>query len=194
MIAVDTEYIPETAVDGLVSSGRPDVKITYCEIMQIGAAKLDEHGNEIETLNLTIKPSFISHIPEWLSIMTGMTEEKREKGVTLEEGVKRLNDFIGDDKSVWTFSGDWYVLSNSAKKHNIVLPFSEFQLVKPKLLEWGVTEKDFKDKGFKELCSGDLHKVLGIELPDSGETDTHNATHDARSLVYSIFYLTSRYR
>jgi DNA polymerase III epsilon subunit-like protein len=191
MIAIDTEYISEKAVDGPVPGNRPDVTTTYCEIMQIGAAKLDGRGNEVSTLSLTIRPSFISHIPEWLSKMTGMTEGKRQKGITLQEGIRQLNDFIGGEKFVWTFSGDWHVFSNSAKKHDFVLPFSEFQLVEPQLAGWGVTEKNFKEKGFEEICSGDLHKVLGLQLSDVGTT-THDATYDARSLVHSVFYLLNR--
>lgn len=129
MIAVDIEYIAETAVDGSVPGERPDVKTTYCEIIQIGAVKLDKDGKEVGTLNLTIKPSFISRIPEWLSKMTGMSETKREAGVTFEEALVKLNQFIGEEKSVWTFSGDWNVFTNSAKKHDLALPFAEFQLV-----------------------------------------------------------------
>ena len=47
--------------------------------MQMGACRLDEAGNEIDVLNLTVKAHRIHTSPPWLSKMTGMTEERRER-------------------------------------------------------------------------------------------------------------------
>jgi len=82
MIGIDHEYIAENAVQGDTPGDRPNVQRVYCEIMQMGACKLDKEGREVGVLNLTVRAHRIHTIPRWLSKMTGMTAEKRVKGVS----------------------------------------------------------------------------------------------------------------
>lgn len=190
MIGIDHEYIPENASSGDTPGSRPDVQSVYCEIMQMGACKLDRSGNEIGVLNLTVRAHRIHSIPPWLSRMTGMTVEKRASGVTFPEALEQLVSFIGDDKNVWTFNGDWFVLEGNARAHGINMPFAQpFYRLKPLLSTKGITLEDFNAQGFDEVCSGGLHKVLGIELPEIEGVGTHDATHDARSLIHSVHHL-----
>ncbi|XKT74233.1 MAG: exonuclease domain-containing protein [Patescibacteria group bacterium UBA2163] len=193
MIAIDTEYIPETASEDVIPSQRPDVTKVYCEIIQIGAVRLNEEGKETEALNITVSPSFIFSLPKWLKDMTGMTDEKRQQGISFKDAIQKLNDFIGEDKNIWTFNGDWFVFIKNAEKHNVELPFSKFKRVLPKLQEWGVTLEGFQNIGSKEVCSGDLYKVLGIKLPNIEGVGTHDATHDARSLAHSVYFLEKKH-
>jgi hypothetical protein len=190
--AVDHEYIPENAATGDTPGQRPDVQSVYCEIMQMGACRLDAGGTEIAVLNLTVKAHRIHAIPPWLSKMTGMTEERREReGVHFRDALLELDDFISILENPWTFSGDWYVLKGNAEAHGIALPFLEpFRRAKPCLADWGVTLADYQRLGFNEMNSGNLHKVLGIELPLITGVGPHDAVHDARSLAHSIHLLT----
>jgi len=193
MIAIDHEYIPEDAQGDLIPSRRPDVKKIYCEIIQMGACKLDNDGNELGILSLTILPNKIGRIPEWLSKMTGMTDEKRGNGIPFQEAIKRLVDFIGDDKDIWTFSGDWWVLNSNCKANNIKFPFpNQFKKAKEELSKYDITLNDYKIAGFDEICSGGLYKVLEIELPEIDGVGAHDAAHDARSLAHSLFKLQSK--
>ncbi len=190
MIAVDHEYIPENASMGDVPSGRPDVQTTYCEIVQIGACKLDASGREVATLNIIVQPYRIKTIPPWLSRLTGMTAEKRATGLSFPEAFKKLLEFIGDDNEIWIFSGDWWVLEGNARAHGLHFPFTKpFNRLKPLLAEKGVTLEQFNKAGFNEICSGGLYKVLGITLPHIEGVGAHDATHDARSLAYSVKHL-----
>lgn len=186
-IGIDHEYIPENAAQGDTPGERPDVQTIYCEVMQMGACKLDGKGKEIAVLNQTVSAHRIHTIPPWLSTMTGMTAEKREQeGVPFLDALKMLVDFVGDEHP-WTFSGDYFVLQGNAEKHGITLPFNRpFKRVKPRLAGWGVTLADYQRLGFTEMNSGNLHKVLGIELPSIEGVGAHDAAHDARSLSYSI--------
>jgi len=190
MIGIDHEYISENAAQGDTPGERPDVQRVYCEIMQMGACKLAKGGRELGVLNLTVRAHRIHTIPQWLSRMTGMTEEKRAQGVSFPEALKRLVTFIGNDENIWTFSGDWWVLEGNAKAHGLILPFTRpFKRLKPLLSEHGITAEDFKRVGFDEVCSGGLYQVLGIQLPEIESVGAHDATHDARSLAHSIHHL-----
>ncbi len=193
MIGIDHEYIAENAVQGDKPGERPDVQNVYCEIMQIGACKLNAEGKEIGVLNLVVKAHKIHTIPLWLSHMTGMTEERRAQGVSFPEALEELIKFVGDDDQIWTFNGDWWVLEGNTRAHNIVLPFSKpFNRLKPLLPEHGINVDDFKPFGFNEVCSGGLYKVLGIELPEIEGVGAHDAAHDARSLAHAVYRLDLR--
>ena len=191
-VGVDHKYIPENAAKGDTPGPRPDVRTTYCEVMQMGACRLDADGNEVGVLNLTIKAHRIRTIPSWLQKMTGMTEERREReGVDFTEAIIRLSGFVGICETPWTFNGDWFVLKGNAEAHGIALPFPQpFQRVKPRLVDWGVTLEDYQRHGFTEVNSGNLHAVLGIKLLAIEGVGAHDALHDARSLTHSVHYLT----
>jgi len=191
LVGIDHEYIPENAAQGDVPGQRPDVRTVYCEVMQMGACKLDESGMELAVLNQTVSANRIHTIPPWLSKMTGMTPEKRAReGIPFPEAFDMLVDFIGGH-TPWTFMGDEHVLRGNVEAHGLVWPFVEsFQLVKPRLMDWGVTLEDYQCHGFSEMNSGNLHKVLGIELPSIEGVGAHDATHDARSLIHSVYHLT----
>ena len=191
LIGIDHEYIPENASQGDVPGERPDVHSIYCEVMQMGACKLDEAGSEVAVLNQTVSAYKIHIIPPWLSNMTGMTAERREReGISFPDALTMLGDFVGDSNP-WTFSGDWFVLQGNADAHGIKLPFLQpFQRVKPRLSGWGVTLEDYQRQGFAEMNSGNLYKVLGIKLPSIEGVGSHDAAHDARSLIHSVYHLT----
>ncbi len=190
IIGIDHEYIPENATQGDTPGGRPDVHEVYCEVMQMGACKLDGGGNEIAVLSQTVSAHKIHIIPPWLSRMTGMTAEKRERdGIPFPDALSMLAKFVGDSRP-WTFNGDWFVLQRNAEVHGIRLPFPQpFYRVKHRLEEWGVTLDDYKRFGFLEMSSGNLYKVLGIELPEIEGVGAHDAAHDARSLAHSVYQL-----
>lgn len=190
MLGIDHEYIPEDALQGDVPGSRPDVRTVYCEVMQMGACKLDANGLERAVLNLTVRAHRLHTIPVWLTRMTGMTEERRSRGVSFPEALQRLVAFVGEATNVWTFNGDWWVLEGNAKAHGIELPFATpFKRLKPLLPGLGIHLADFQRAGFGEVCSGGLHRVLGIELPHTEGVGAHDATHDARSLAYAVHQL-----
>ncbi len=193
IIGIDHEYIPENAAQGDTPGERPDVQAIYCEVMQMGACKLDEFGRELGVLNQIVSAHSIHVIPPWLSKMTGMTEERREhEGIPFPDALAMMVDFIGDNNP-WAFSGDWFVLQGNAHAHGIKLPFLRpFQRVKPRLAGWGVTLQDYQCLGFTEMNSGNLYRVLGLELPSIEGVGAHDAAHDARSLAYSVYHVTNR--
>lgn len=190
MIGIDFEYIKENAPTGDDPGERPDIKNTYCELVQIGACKLDSNGNEVATLNVLVQPHKIITLPKWFVKMTGIDEETRSKGIPFREALNKLVDFIGDESEVWTFNGDWFVLEANLKVHATPNPFAKpFHRLKPLLVEYNIDIENFKRVGLGEVQSGGLYKVLNITLPVIEGVGEHNAEHDARSLIHSIQHL-----
>jgi Exonuclease len=189
LVALDFEYIPSDAATGDIPGPRPNVQEVYCEIMQIGACKLDNEGNEIGLLNLTVQAHNIQIIPPWLEKMTGMTAEKRSNGLDFANALQELLEFIGKDAVPYIFSGDYWVLEGNVKAHGMQMPFEKpFTRVKPLLPSWGITLEDYKRKGFDEVNSGNMAIVLGLSLPHIEGVGAHDAAHDARSLAYSVHH------
>lgn len=188
---IDNEYIAANAPQGHEPPlERPDVRKDYCEVMQMAACKLDDNGNEVAIMDQVVSAHKIHFIPPWLSKMTGMTEKKRaEEGIPFPKALAMLHDLVGDDERPWTFYGDYDVLKGNANEHGIELPFKHsFMRVKPRLERWGVTLADYQRLGLSEMNSGDLHKVLGIEIPETEGVGTHDAKHDVRSLAHSLYH------
>lgn len=189
LVALDFEYIPSDAETGDIPGPRPDVQEVYCEIMQIGACKLDSEGNEIGLLNLTVRAHTIEIIPPWLEKMTGMTAEKRNSGFDFIDALEQLVEFVGKDVVPYIFSGDFWVLEGNVKAQGIEMPFEKpFIRVKPLLENWGITLADYNKQGFEEVNSGNMATVLGLSLPHIEGVGAHDAAHDARSLAYSVHH------
>ena len=189
IVALDFEYIANDAQMGDIPGVRPDVQNVYCEIMQIGACKLDSEGKEIGLLNLTVRAHIIEIIPPWLVKMTGMTAEKRSSGFDFGDALQQLVEFVGKDVVPYIFNGDYWVLESNIKAHRMKMPFEkQFIRVKPLLPSWGVTLDDYKSQGFEEVNSGNMATVLGLSFPHIEGVGAHDAAHDARSLAYSVHH------
>lgn len=194
LVGVDHEYIAENATPGEVPGPRPDPRLVYCEVMQVGACRLDVRGRETGILNRTVKAHLIHVIPPWLSRMTGMTAERREdEGVPFPQALDELVEFARGVEVPWTFNLDYAVIEANVQAHGLVMPFKhEFFRVKPQLAEWGIALADYERAGFSEMNSGNLYRVLGINLPDIVGVGAHDATHDARSLTHSVHHFLYR--
>lgn len=67
------------------------------EIIEIGAIKVDKYMKVIGRLKAYIKPSIIPVLNPEITEITNITEEDLKRGVSFEEGIKKLKDFAGDD-------------------------------------------------------------------------------------------------
>lgn len=184
MIVFDLEYMPETSPLGDKAPGRPDLTNIYCEIFQIGAVKLDKNGDEIDSLNVILKPEKFPKLPVWLSEMTRVSDAQRERGISIREGLERLREFIGKEEDVWVFYGDSIVIPNAMKELGFWIEFPEMKRAKDYMDEWGLSKAKFEERGL-EYCSGNMSKVLGVE--EDNEGGEHDALYDARSMAKAIF-------
>jgi len=69
-------------------------------IIEFGAVKFDLNGNS-ETLQILINPG--TKIPEFITYLTGITDEELKDGVTFEEAKEKISKFIGDSVIIGHF-------------------------------------------------------------------------------------------
>lgn len=93
------------------------------EIIQMGAIKLNEDFEEIETLNILIKPSVYTPLNPHVSQLTNITDADLEtRGLKdFETGLKVFLEFCGDDRPVLCIWGknDISTLYKNTEYHNI---------------------------------------------------------------------------
>lgn len=86
------------------STYHPHYKRFLNQILQIGAVKLDEKFNIIDTLDIIVKSSISKKISKRFSSLTGITKEMMLSGLPLEEAVTKYNNWIGEDTLTMTWS------------------------------------------------------------------------------------------
>ena len=67
------------------------------EIIQIGAAKVDENFKVLDTFSVTMKPKIFRKLHHHVAKVTGLTKEILDAGCSTKEGVKRFLDWCGED-------------------------------------------------------------------------------------------------
>lgn len=67
------------------------------EIIEIGAVKLDEAGQEIDSFTQYVKPQF-GRITEYYTNLTGITNEKVKNAPHFLEVMKKFYDWVGEEE------------------------------------------------------------------------------------------------
>ncbi len=115
------------------------------QILQIGAVKLDENFNQLDTLSITVKSDVSNRVTSRFTKLTGITSEDMKAGIPFAEAVAQYNAFVenADVTMTWSNSDLYTILEN------------EELLLKNKLR--------FKMKGYL-----DLQKLVQSELLQRG--------------------------
>lgn len=87
-------------------AGRSHVPGLPGEIIQIGAAKLDEACNVTDTLDIMIKPQVYTKMNKEVKELTLITDEDIAKGITLAEAAEKLRLWCGDDYAFVSWGPD----------------------------------------------------------------------------------------
>ena len=78
------------------ASGRPTSTETR-QIVQIAAIKVDEFGNELDTLNILVKPTFNRYLPEFFTELTNIAQSQLDlQAISLSAGIQIFIDFVSD--------------------------------------------------------------------------------------------------
>lgn len=86
------------------------------QIIQIGAIKLDENLNIIDTFDVIIKSSVSKKLTKRFIELTGITPEVMSGGISLTDAVLRYNRFVGKDYTMLTWStSDLYTILENSK-------------------------------------------------------------------------------
>lgn len=160
-------------------SGRPGDH-DQRQIVQIAAIKYDEQtGEELDALDIFVKPTYIAQLPQFFIELTGITQRKVDTAaISLPDALTQLVKFC-DGYEIYTFDKDWNVLRQNYGYLGMDFDFENrpFTRVKTCLGEWGVDGDAYS--------SGTLHHAAGIEMDDA---TVHNALHDVRSMAVAMHY------
>lgn len=146
------------------------------QILQIGAVKLDQNFNTVNTFSATIRSSISNRVTGRFAKLTGITNEVMRAGIPFEDAVKAYNDFVGDAEYTMTWSNsDLYtILANQ----DYLLKDLEFKIKGyvdlQKLVQGHLYTKGYEDKNQISLeAAAEFLKV------DTGEFQLHTALDDA---------------
>ena len=76
------------------------------EVIQIGAVKLDKHLMPCGSYQAIIKPKFFKKIHRHVAELTGISQEKMDMGISLEEAAERFKSWCGKDFAFLTWGPD----------------------------------------------------------------------------------------
>lgn len=86
------------------SGFHPKYKRFINQILQIGAVKLDENLQFIDSFEVCICSSFTKRVSGRFSRLTGITTQKMREGVSLDHAVNMYNNWAGNDTVTMTWS------------------------------------------------------------------------------------------
>lgn len=77
-----------------------------CEIIEIGAAKLNSVGTVTETFNIYVKPQKYPVLTKFCKKLTGITQEQINSGYPISEAIKMFREWIGKDFILLSWGSD----------------------------------------------------------------------------------------
>ncbi len=148
------------------------------QILQIGAVKLDENFETIDTFSRTICSAVSKKVTGRFAELTGITKEIMLAGVPFDDAVKEYNEFAknADVTMTWSNSDLYTILDNEENllKDGLRFKFNNYldlqKLVQSKLRENGYESKN-------QISLEGAAELLGIE---TDEFSMHNALDDCR--------------
>ena len=76
------------------------------EVIQIGAVKLDKNMNPCGSYQVIVKPKYFKKIHRHVSVLTGITQEQMDLGVSLPEAAEKFRKWCGKDFVFLTWGPD----------------------------------------------------------------------------------------
>lgn len=76
------------------------------EVIQIGAVKLDRNMNPCGSYQIIVKPKYFKKIHRHVSVLTGITQDQMDLGVSLPEAAERFKKWCGKDFVFLTWGPD----------------------------------------------------------------------------------------
>ncbi len=146
------------------------------QILQIGAVKLDEEFNIVDIFDVTIKSQISNRVSKRFTELTGITKEMMLGGISLQEAVKKYNNWLGNDTITITWSNsDLYTIAENEK---FLLENTKFKIEKYLDLqifiqgELRLLGHDIKS----QISLSSAAELLGITTDNY---DLHNAKDDS---------------
>lgn len=147
------------------------------QILQIGAVKLDEEFNLLDTFEATIRSSVSNRVSSRFTNLTGITKEKMLSGLPLEAAVEKYNAFAADCEVAMTWSNtDIYTIIDNQKtllKGKAKFKFNKY-LDLQKLVQGEMQRRGHDTKN--QIALNAAANLFGI---DTSEFELHTALDDS---------------
>lgn len=153
------------------------------QILQIGAVKLDENFEVIDTFETVVKSAISKKVTGRFARLTGITSELMRNGMPFSEAVECYNEWVGDDAVTMTWSNsDLYTILENEQN---LLEGQKFKIEKyldlQKFIQREMHLKGYEDKNQVSLAMA--AEFLGVETED---IDFHTAKDDSLVAAYLL--------
>ena len=157
------------------------------ETIEIACAIVNKNGEIIDELDIFIKPIDNSELTVFCTELTGITQEQVNNGVSLNEGIHKLNEFLNQHNvDAWCSWGyfDKNQLAREAERKGIYKSNAIFFVVPHINLstKYVATNKLKRKVGLRKALSQNNMKFIG--RPHNGMDDVRNT---ARLLPFINF-------
>ena len=162
------------------------------QILQIGAVKLNENFDIIDTFEINIKSKFSKRVSGRFSSLTGITTADMLSGVPFERAVERYNKWLGNDTVTMTWSDtDLYTIMENEQ---FLLDKEKFKIEKYLDLQKYI-QNEMRILGFEinsQISLGNAASLLGITTDG---LELHTAKDDSLvcALMLKKYYCKERF-
>ena len=161
----------------------PKQKRFINQILQIGAVKLDQNFDVIDTFEVTIKSSISKKVTGRFAKLTGITTQIMLEGVPFETAVDRYNDWVGEDTVTMTWSNsDLYTI---LENEDNILKNKRFKIEKYLDLQKFV-QGEMRLLGYEDKNQVSLEMAAEFLNVETDNIDFHTAKDDSLVSAYLL--------
>lgn len=154
----------------------PQKKSFINQIIQIGAVKLNDSFDIIDTFEVTVKSSISKRVTGRFSRLTGITSDMMRAGIPLKEAVERYNEWVGSDTVTMTWSNsDLYSIIENEQN---LLDGIKFRLEKYLDLQ-SFVQNEMRILGFEITSQISLSNAAEMLKVTTEGIDFHTAKDDS---------------
>ena len=84
----------------------------FNEVIEIGAAKLDDSFRLVDTISILVKPQISKKLRGRTKDLTHITNEDVSGGKVFEQAITEFSDWVGDEDNTFLTWGDGDILSS----------------------------------------------------------------------------------
>lgn len=162
------------------------------QIIQIGAVKLNEQCEIVDTFSVTVKSSLSKKLTRRFVELTGITSEQMREGVPLKEAVEAYNEWAGKGTLTMTWStSDLYTIIENCRY--LLTPATRFHIEKYADLQ-SYVQNEMREIGYELKSQISLSNAAELLNISSEGLELHNAKDDCLLSVALLkrFYNTER--
>lgn len=163
------------------------------EILQIGAVRLDDSFNIVDTFQINVKSALTHKLSGKVIRLTGLTNEDMLSGIPLTEAIKSYNKWAPDDSVTMTWStSDLYAIVDNTKTFKLKETFKISRYLDLQTFVQG----EFKLSGIQinnQISLSNAATMLDISICDY---DMHTAKDDSivSALILKKTYNEERFK